>query len=437
MTDPHLERRGWVAPHADDVTQRIAATVDTNTTDAIDAIASRIGDLAERSRAIHERDCLNLNPATSVMNPRAEALLSSRLGSRPSLGHPGNKYEMGLEAIEEIEVITAELAARVFRAPFVEVRVPSGAIANLITFMACAAPGDPIIAPPASIAGHVTHQSPGAAGLYGLEIHEAPVDADHYTVDIDRLAEIARRVRPRLITVGGSLNLDHHPVAAIREVADRVGAIVLFDAAHLSGLIAGDAWPNPLDEGAHVMTMSTYKSLAGPPAGLVVTNDPNIAARVDAVAFPGLTANFDVAKTAALAVTLLDWLACGAEHAEAMVASAAALAGQAIERGVSVHLGGTRSHAFAVESDDGHSLALQLRAANLLSSAIGLPGDSPERATGLRVGTNELVRWGMATADMATVASLLARAIAGEDPATVAAEVTALRATFDTVHFVR
>ena len=96
------------------------------------------------------------------MNPRAEAALASGLGSRPSLGYPGDKYEMGLESIEKIEVIAAELAAEVFGARYAEIRVPSGAIANLYAFMATAKPGDRIIAPPGSIGGHVTHHQPGA-----------------------------------------------------------------------------------------------------------------------------------------------------------------------------------------------------------------------------------------------------------------------------------
>ena len=128
---------------------------------------------------------------------------------------------------------------------------------------------------------------------------------------------LARRVRPALISIGGSLNLSHHPMSELRAVADEVGAVLLFDAAHLSGLIAGGAWPNPLREGAHVMTMSAYKSLAGPPSGLLLTTEADIAERVDAIAFPGLTANFDAANTAALAVTLTDWQAHGAEHAQA------------------------------------------------------------------------------------------------------------------------
>jgi glycine hydroxymethyltransferase len=160
-------------------------------------LLARIEALAERNREIHERDCFNLNPAANVMNPRAEALLSSRLGSRPSLGYPGDKYEMGLEAIEEIEVIAAELAAEVFDARFAEIRVASGAMANLYAFMATCKPGDTIIAPPAAIGGHVTHHAPGCAGLYGLRILPAPVAEDGYTVDTAALAQfLARSERP-------------------------------------------------------------------------------------------------------------------------------------------------------------------------------------------------------------------------------------------------
>jgi glycine hydroxymethyltransferase len=228
-------------------------------------ILERVETLAQENRRIHEQECFNLNPATNVMNPRAEALLASGIGSRPSLGYPGDKYEMGLEAIEEIEVIAAGLAAEIFDAAFAEIRVPSGAIANLYGFMATCRPGDTIIAPPASIGGHVTHHANGCAGLYGLRILEAPVATDGYTLDIDGLEALVRAERPKLITVGGSLNLFEHPVRAVRALADSVGAKVLFDAAHQCGIIAGRAWANPLKQGAHLMTMSTYKSLGGPP----------------------------------------------------------------------------------------------------------------------------------------------------------------------------
>ena len=159
-----LTHRNWVPETCEDLVQKIAcATHDENA----DSILSRLDTLVARNREIHERDCFNLNPATNTMNPRAEAMLSTGIGSRPSLGYPGDKYEMGLEAIEEIEVIAAELCAEVFEARFAEIRVSSGAIANLYGFMATCAPGDTILVPPASIGGHVTHHMAGCAGLFG------------------------------------------------------------------------------------------------------------------------------------------------------------------------------------------------------------------------------------------------------------------------------
>ncbi|MEZ5339920.1 MAG: aminotransferase class I/II-fold pyridoxal phosphate-dependent enzyme [Acidimicrobiales bacterium] len=326
-----------------------------------------------------------------------------------------------------------------FHASYAEVRVASGAMANLYSFMACAKPGDAIIVPSALIGGHVTHHLDGAAGLYGLEIHDAPIDADGYTVDLDALRQMATELRPAMITIGGSLNLFHHPVAQVREIADTVGAKVLFDAAHLSGVIAGGAWPNPLAEGAHLMTMSTYKSLGGPPSGLLVTNDAELAERVDAIAYPGMTANFDPAKTAALAVTLVDWQVHGAAYAAEMCRSANVLAHELSIRGVPVFGrsdGKTRSHQLAVIADEfggGQAAAKRLRLANILSSGIGLPTASGE---GLRFGTPEIVRWGMTSDDMAELADLVQRGLTHSSPESVAADVTAFRQRFNSVHFI-
>lgn len=346
---------------------------------------------------------------------------------------------MGLEAIEQIEVLAAELVAEVFDAPYVELRVASGAMANLYAFLAAAQPGDSIIVPPAGIGGHVTHNTAGAAGLRGLIIHEAPVDVLHYTIDVERLRTLAREVRPKMITVGSSLNLCHHPVREIREIADEVGATVLFDAAHLSGVIAGGAWPNPMHEGAHMMTMSTYKSLGGPPSGVIVTNDAALAERLDAIAYPGLTANFDVAKTAALAITMLDWLEHGPAYASTMCANARALAHELAERDLPVvrsATGATESHAFALDmsaSGGGHKVARGLRRSNLLTSAIGLPFDD---GAGLRIGTTEITRWGATPSDMPSLAGLVARAFT-DNPQSVAGDVTEWRAQFPNIHFIR
>ncbi len=442
---PCLAPRAWVPQACDTYVQDIAAVTARQRGEAgSDVIAKRIDQLIARNRAIHERDCFNLNPATNVMNPKAEAVLASGLGTRPSLGYPGDKYEMGLEAIEEIEVIAAELAGEVFGARFAEIRVASGAMANLYAFLATCQAGDRIIVPPAAIGGHVTHHVAGCAGLFGLKIIEAPVARDGYTVDLTGLKDLAQGMKPKLITIGGSLNLFPHPVAQIREIAEPVGARVLFDAAHQCGIIAGGAWPNPLAEGAHMMTMSTYKSLGGPAGGLIVTNDPDLAEALDQIAFPGMTANFDAAKSAALAITLLDWRLYGAAYAAEMVETAQALAAALLDAGLPLFQtpqGITASHQFALEAaryGGGQAVAKHLRKAGFLTCGIGLPIDPvPSDLNGLRMGTPELVRWGMTQKDMGPLAGLIARALHEEAPESVAGEVAAYRKTFDRIHFIR
>ncbi len=435
-----LKSRTWVPAHCETLVQSIAGrTAKQSSADIVAAIDG----LAKKNREIHEVECFNLNPATNVMNPKAEALLASGIGSRPSLGYPGDKYEMGLEAIEEIEVIAAELCAEVFDAKFAEIRVPSGAIANLYGFMATCKAGDTIIAPPASVGGHVTHHVAGCAGLYGLNTVYAPVNADGYTVDVDALRVLAEQVRPKLITIGSSLNLFEHPVREVRAIADEVGAKVMFDAAHQCGIIAGKAWKNPLQEGAHFMTMSTYKSLGGHAGGIIVTNDADIAERLDAIAFPGMTANFDAAKSAALAIGMLDWREYGVAYAAEMIAVAQAFSAALDAQGLRVFAkahGFTQSHQFALEAaglGGGQAASKKLRKAGFLACGIGLPIDAVEGdMNGLRFGTPELVRWGVTVDRVGEIAALVARALRSNDPASVAQEVRKLRGEFTDIHFI-
>jgi glycine hydroxymethyltransferase len=433
-----LKTRGWVPENCETRVQDIAAQIGGS-----DTVRARLDELVMKNRDIHEAACFNLNPATNVMNPRAEAMLSSGMGSRPSLGYPGDKYEMGLEAIEEIEVISAALCAEVFNADFAEIRVPSGAIANLYGFMATCKPGDTIIAPPASVGGHATHHMAGCAGLYGLRIIAAPVLADGYTIDADALMILAKVEKPKLITVGASLNLYEHPVAEIRAVADAVGAKVMFDAAHQCGIIAGKAWRDPLADGAHFMTMSTYKSLGGPAGGLIVTNDPEMAEAFDAIAFPGMTANFDAAKSAAMAITMLDWRDHGQAYAAKMIEVAQGLAAGLKARGVPVFetaQGATSSHQFAIKAaayGGGQTASKHLRKAGFLACGIGLPIEAVAGdMNGLRIGTPELTRWGVDMGDVDQMCDLIVEALESQDPTSMVPRVRDWRETFKTLHYI-
>ena len=428
-----LKTQSWATPASQELINRIASQVDGK---IASDVQSWIEELAQENHRLHDIEGINLNPATNILNPRAEKLLASGMSSRASLGHPGDKYETGLGAIEQIEIITQELACEVFGSTYAEFRVPSGAIANLYAFMANAEPGDTIIAPPPTIGGHVTHHQGGSAGLYRLNIISAPVDESGYTIDIDALRKMAHEVKPTMITVGGSLNLFHHPIADVRAIADEVGAKVLFDAAHLCGMIAGKVWPQPLVEGAHLMTFSTYKSLGGPAGGLIVTNN-------DAIAYPGLTANFDAAKTAALGVTLQDWKAVGPEYAQMMVKTSKALAQNLQNRGVSIYAadkGFTMSHQFAILAapyGGGQTAAKRMGDAGLLACGIGLPiapvdGD----LNGLRIGTPEIVRLGMKVEHMDQLADFIAQSLdSSVAPAGIKQEVTQWRKQFSGVHY--
>ena len=426
--------RPWTSAAAQQREAELHTQLDGRTTAEIDAL---VWGWIEQNRAIHEDECINLDPAANVMNPRAERALAAGLSSRPSLGWPGDKYETGLEAIEAVEVVAMQLARKVFGARFAEVRVSSGALCNLYAFMATCHPGDAIVVPPATVAGHVTHHERGAAGLFGLQVHHAPIDATNYTVDVAGLEALVARVQPKLVTIGGSLNLFPHPVREVADIAHAHGAKLLYDAAHVSGLLAGGLWPNPLDLGADVMGMSTYKSLGGPAGGLLLTNDEALAARLDEIAYPGLTANFDAGVTAALALGLLDWVEFGADYARAMAANGVALAGALAALGLPVFTtpkGATSSHQLALHAEQwggGNAAAVRLREANLLASAIGLP-----TGEGLRLGTSEATRWGMGVPEMAEIATLVHEALTG-DPAAVAPKTSALKQRFTTVHYVR
>jgi glycine hydroxymethyltransferase len=437
-----LEARPWVPREPENymqtLVQRFAAqTPEQNERDLLAFV--------EENRVIHERDCFNLNPATNAINPKAEALLASGVGSRPSLGYPGDKYEMGLEGVEKIEVLAAELVAQVFGARYAEIRVASGALANLYAYMAAAKPGDTVFVPPAAVGGHFSHHVNGAAGMYGVKPYLMKLDAKRYTVDLDALREDALRLRPKVITLGQSLNLFPHPIEEARAIADEAGAMLLYDAAHLCGLIAGHAWQQPLTQGAHLMTMSTYKSLAGAAGGLIVTNDAAIAQKLDAIAYPGLTANFDAGKSASIAMTMLDWQAFGRPYAAEMVKSANALATALLEEGLPVFARDrnmTASHQFAIEAHEfggGQAMAKLLRRANVLACGIGLPlAEIEGDVNGLRMGTPELVRWGMVSDDMPRLARFIADVLLRrKSPEDIAPAVSAYRREFSRLHYLR
>jgi glycine hydroxymethyltransferase len=449
---PTLGSRPWRTAQANAFHKASLANFAGRSLDELDNELFRL--VAAQEQSVDE-ECITLYAGTNAPNPRAARLLGSTIGSRPNLGAPGDTYNRGMDNASRIEILCDELIGSLFGATYVETRVSSGSLANMYVYLATCKPGDAILAFSDDAAGHVTHHLAGAAGYCGLVTHNMPFDTTRMDVDAAALNEAVARIKPKLIIVAGSMCLFPYNVAAVRSAADTVGAFVMYDAAHMGGMIAGGRFQQPLVEGAHVITGSTYKSFGGPPSGMILANDATLAERLDAIAYPGFTANFDVAKTAALALAARDMHTYGFAYANQCIANAQSLAAALSDEGVAVfevpgrantpELGGARP--FTVSQHvalhgapygGGNKASYTAEASNILFSSIGLPLPAVDgEANGIRLGTQEVTRWGMTEADMPRVAVLVADALLNRRPAEqIRADVVTFRKDFQTVHFV-
>ncbi|GLZ04442.1 serine hydroxymethyltransferase [Actinomadura sp. NBRC 104412] len=376
-----------------------------------------------------------LYAGTNVMSPAARSVSEPLVSSRPSMGWPGEKYQSGLDALDTLEVLTPRLIAGLVGARFAEVRSHSATMANLAVYTALTAPGDTIAVLPERAGGHTSHHAVGAPGVRGLRVVDLPYDVDAYDVDLDALPGFLAAERPRLVVIGASLLLFPHRVAEIAGAVADAGAVLLYDASHMAGLVAAGRFQRPLAEGAQVLTFSTYKSFGGPPGGVIATDDPALAERLSAAVFPGLTANYDAGRLAPLAVTAAEIMADGGAYADACVAAARTLAAALQDEGFTVagaDRGFTDSHHVAVDAaalGGGHAAMGRLAEAGVYLSAIGLPWQAPgEPDRGLRIGTQEIVRRGFTPDDLTVTARLMADVLLrGADPATVRKAAAGLR----------
>lgn len=409
------------------------------------SLANHIEELDRRQQVHLTKHCVNLYPGTNIMSPRVAALLASTVATRASEGHPGAKYQTGLRWSEETEVIAADLIRRLFDAEYAEVRALSGTMANMAVLNTLTEPGDAIFSLSTPVGGHISHQTIGAAGYRGLDIYPIPYDPEAWQVDLDRLESEVVTHRPSLIIVGASLILFPYPLNEIRAIADGVDAYVLYDAAHVAGLIAGGQWQHPLEEGAHVMTASTYKTFGGPPGGIIVTNEPDLARGFDRAIFPGMTANFHPNRLAALAVAAADMMAFGAEYAAACCDNARHLALALSEEALTVAgevRNYTAGHMLALDvrqQGGGKPAAAKLESANIICNMNLLPRDSVRKVqdpSGVRLGVHEVTRWGMGTEEMMRIARLFGQVLIQDRPLEeIRTVVRDLKSEFDKVHY--
>jgi glycine hydroxymethyltransferase len=381
----------------------------------------------------------------NLLSPYAKELLISDFHSRYAEGLPGDRYYEGNEQVDQVENLCLDLARRLFRCTFADVRPTSGTVANLAVLKALTEPGELVGTSRLADGAHISSAAFGAFGLRGVKPVYYAWDPERMTIDVPRTREILRAVRPKLCLFGLSLFLFPLPVDELRGTLEEIGARAWYDAAHVLGLIAGGEFQDPLREGCVVMSASTHKTLPGPQHGILLGDglEPEVAKRLQSGAFPGVTSNHHLNAMAALAVSLAEHLEFGREYAHQTVANARALAQALHDKGFDVlapDLGFTRSHTIAVRVEKeggGESVAKRLADSGIISNKNLLPGDkSPKHPGGVRLGTPEVTRVGMKEKEMAEIAELFDDLLhRGTAPGEVAAHAARLKSGFTTLRY--
>lgn len=415
---------------------------------------ARVTSPEERARTVrelvvaHDRwrrsCCLNLTPAENTLSSRSAALLDSDLATRVTEGLPGDKeYPAGAQNryIDEIEATLISEAAALFDVPFVEWRPVSTTMANAVTFFALAQRGERLLVQSREAGGNYSYQQAAVPALAGLQVHSIPALGDLFDLDVSACRRLARELRPKLIVIGGSYALFPSPVADIAAIAREVGAFVVVDMAHTALFAATGHWPNPLDQGADVVTLSTHKVMGGPVGGMILTRDPNIARRIVGLTFPAFMQTRDQNKYAAAAHAMCEMRAFGRDYAEAMLTNSAALASELKARGFAPlcdSRGYSMSHLLVVDLAplDARTVCHRWQAANILLSAEHLARDVPGNPTGVRLTVQEVTRRGMDARAMRQIAEwMTALAIGGADPQALALEIAQFVALYPRLEY--
>ncbi|MDP3736422.1 MAG: beta-eliminating lyase-related protein [Hyphomonadaceae bacterium] len=389
------------------------------------------------------RHCLNLNPAESLLSRRCRRILDSDLATRLSEGHPGDKIyppKRQHRYIDRIEAQILGLTRELFGATYVEWRPSSTSLANAAVFFAGLRPGDVALVQGDNNGGNYAYNSRGPIALTGARIEPIAPQGDCFEFDLDEFRRQVDRLQPKMIVIGGSYVLFPYPVSEMRRIADRCGARLVYDGAHLGLLLSKGDFQRPLEEGAHALIVSTHKVMGGPVGGLVLSNDAEFMSRILDITFPGLLQTRDLNKYASLALALNEIRAFGTPLAKAMVHNAKALA-QSLEADGFRVLGRvrsfTQSHQIFVHLGNRAADAEQrCQDAGILLARSLMVGDERDNPSGSRLATHEVTRQGMGESEMALISSFIRRVVMdGERPEQVAEDVSRLLTRFPDIQY--
>jgi glycine hydroxymethyltransferase len=387
-------------------------------------------DLVERE-VERQNTTLQLIASENFTSPAVMEATGSVLTNKYAEGYPGKRYYGGNVVVDDIEELARTRVKDLFGAEHANVQPHSGANANMAVYLALLDPGDKVMGMSLDHGGHLTHGSPVNISGRFYDFVAYGVTPSDERLDHGAIAELARAERPKMIIAGATAYPRVIDPAPLREIADEVGALLMFDAAHIAGLIAGGAHPNPVPY-ADVVTFTTHKTLRGPRGGCILTR-ADLGPAIDKAVFPGLQGGPLEHAVAAKAVAFREAADPSfAGYTRQIVANARALAEALAGEGFRLVSGGTDNHLLLVDlrsfDDDltGKEAQAVLDEAGITLNKNTIPDDprSPFVTSGVRIGTPAVTTQGMTEPEMAEIASLIARALRSR---TDAAEVAAVR----------
>ena len=370
-------------------------------------------------RAEYQRQCDNIELIASenIVSEAVLAAMGSVLTNKYAEGYPGKRYYGGCQCVDIAENLAIERACKLFGTKFANVQPHSGAQANYAVYMALCQPGDTVLGMNLDHGGHLTHGSPvNFSGKY-FKMVSYGVNEDTGVIDYDEVERIAKECKPRMIIAGASAYPRVIDFARFRAIADEVGAYLWVDMAHIAGLVAAGLHPSPMPY-AHVVSTTTHKTLRGPRGGLLLTNDEELAKKLNSAIFPGSQGGPLMHVIAAKAVALGEALTPEFKTYQGqIVKNSAALAEGLVKRGMKLVSGGTDNHLSLIDLRDmddltGKELERRLDEVRITANKNKVPGDprSPFQTSGLRVGSPAVTSRGFVEADMDQVAEYIALA---------------------------
>jgi glycine hydroxymethyltransferase len=366
-----------------------------------------------------QRDRIELIASENIASPAVLEATGSVFTNKYAEGYPGRRYYGGCDYADEVESLAIERAKQLFHCDFANVQPNSGSQMNQAVFLALLKPGDTFMGLDLAAGGHLTHGSP--VNMSGKWFNAVPygVREDDQRLDMDAVRALAHQHKPKLIIAGATAYPRHWDFAAFREIADEVGAHLLVDMSHFSGLVAGGAHPSPFPH-AHVVTSTTHKSLRGPRSGIILTNDPALAKKFNSAVFPGMQGGPLVHVIAAKAVAFGEALRPEFKtYAHSVVENAKALAASLEEHGLRIVSGGTDNHLMLVdlgsEEVTGKAAETGLDRAFLTCNKNAIPFDPlpPTKTSGIRLGTPAATTRGFGPAEFRKVGGLIAEVLEG------------------------